>query len=228
MILLSKKKQEIFIILLKNDNKALSFNEIFSELTKQNIRISKRTVKNTLDDYNQFNKHGNPYLITKELDKTTGRTCFKINDDIETFIELARNLLNNKDFNSIFFRSKYTQQILKNIDIMKRIEKNLNLEFDRYTHKNIHQIINNSPSALYFGLFASDLKSQKTINANTLSEEAEHEIRENFISRLLDDLRDKDFFLSEDLEKLQITIKTNWKFKGKKRLDADLELTYKQ
>jgi hypothetical protein len=228
MVILSKKKQEIFTIILKNDNKALSFNEIYSELTKQNIIISKRTIKNTLDDYNQFNKHGNPNLITKELERTKGKICFKINDGIETFTELARNLLNNEDFSSTFFRSNYTQQILKKIDIMKHVEKNLNLEFDRYTFKNIHQIINNSPSALYFGLFATDLKSQKTKNANTLSQDAEHEIRENFISRLLDDLRDKDFFLSKDLEKLQITIKVNWKFKGKKSIDSDLELTYEQ
>lgn len=228
MVHLSKKKREVFAILLKYDNKLMSFSEIFSELMRQNIKISKRTVKNTLDEYNQFNKIGNITLITKELDKTTGSTCYRITAGIEAFIELARNLLNTKEFTSIFFRSNYTQQFLTNIDIMNHIEKNLNLKFDDYTTFKIHHIIYNSPSALYFGLFAKDLKSQKMKNASYLSEEAEHEIRENFIGRLLDDLRDKDFFLSKDLEKLEITINTNWKFKGKKSINVDIELTYEQ
>lgn len=213
---LTKKQRNVFAIFLKYDNKTLSFNEIFSELVKQKIRISKRTVKNTLNEFNQFNKKRNIPLIIKDLDETVGGVCFQINENIETFIELARNLLEAKEFAPIFFRSKFTQKFLDNIDIMTHVEKNLNLEFDNDTRNKIHQIIHNSPSALHFGLFAKDLKSQKIKDVDVLPEEAEHEIRENFISRLLDDLRDKDFFLSSDLEKLEIAINTIWKHKRKK------------
>jgi hypothetical protein len=69
---------------------------------------------------------------------------------------------------------------------------------------------------------------QKIKDASKIPEDAEHEIRENFISRLLDDLRAKDFFLSTDLEKLEITIQTLWKFKRKKNEKIELNLIYKQ
>ena len=225
---LTKKQRIVFSVFLKNENRVLSFNEIFSELTKQNIRISKRTVKNTLHEYDQFHTRENSPLIMKNLNETGGGVCYSINEKIETFIELARNLLSAKEFASIFFKAKFSQQFLNDLDIMKHVEKNLNVEFDEDTRYKIYQIIHNSPSALYFGLFAKNLKSQLMKNIQVLPEEAEHEIRENFISRLLDDLRDKDFFLSRDLEKLEIRIDTVWNFKRKKNIRVDLNLIYKQ
>jgi len=225
--LLSKKKRYVFAVFLRCNNKALSFTEIYSELTKQGIKISKRTVKNTLDEYNQYNTVGNPPLLKKKFDKIGG-TCFQIHKDDETFIELARNLLHTKEFGTLFYRSTYTQTLLSTVVMMQHIEKNLHLDFDAYTRRKIHQIIRNSPSALYFGLFAKELKSQKEKGIDVLPEEAEHEIRENFISRLLDDLRDKDFFLSTDIEKLEITIDTLWKYKRKKSATVELQLMYTQ
>ncbi|UCF13475.1 MAG: hypothetical protein JSW06_04250 [Thermoplasmatales archaeon] len=227
-IRLTKKQKHIFADFLKNDNKPISNPEIYSALVKRNVRISKRTVKNTLDDYDQFNKIGNPALLVKDLDKTTGGTCYKIKEDLDTFVELARGLLITKEFSPIFFQSKYAQKLLKNKSIISYIEENLNLEFLEDTKLKIHQIIQNSPSALYFGLFKKNLLSQKTEDIGFLPDEAEHEIRENFISRLLDDLRDKDFFLSENLEELGITVTMNWKFKEKKESKFNLKLKYKQ
>lgn len=225
---LTKKQRNILAIFLSTDNRALSMNEIHTELMKQHIVVSKRTVKNTLTDYNQFNKRGNTSLIIKNLDKTGGGVCFILNENVETFIELARNLLHAKEFVSLFFRSKFTQRFLDSGECMSHIERNLNVEFDKLTREKIHQIIHNSPSALYFGLFAKDLKSQKIKDASKIPEDAEHEIRENFISRLLDDLREKDFYLSPDVEKLEITIESLWKYKRKKNTEVELKLTYIQ
>lgn len=227
LLRLSIKEKEIFSYFLKKGNPPLNSNKIYGGLVEEGIKISKRTVKNTLDKYDQFNKEGEPALLIKELDKFTGGTCYVIKEDLETFIELARNLLKSK-FAHQFFQSEYSQYLLKDKIIMKYIEDNLNVKFDNDTSFKIHQIIKNSPSALYFGLFAKDLQSQKIMDKDFLPEEAEHEIRENFLSRLLDDLRDKDFFLSENLERLSITLTMDWKFKEEKRTKFDLELKYEQ
>jgi len=113
------------------------------------------------------------------------------------------------------------------IRIIKYIEENLNLVFDNNTIVIIHHIIKNSPSALYFGLFSEGLLSQKVRDSGYLKDDAEHEIRENFISRLLNDLRGKDFFLSEDIKELKIIVGMHWKFKEKKESKFNLELKYK-
>ena len=227
MVHLGKKKRAVLAILLQHKGKAISSSEIYSGLVKQDTKISKRTVKNTLDEYNQYNKLGNPSLVTKELDKITGRTCFRITPSIDTFIELARNLLITRDSASIFFKSRYAQNFLQDINLINHIEENLNLVFDDKTRDIIHQIIQNSPSALCFGLFSENLLSQKARDTGYLKDNAEHEIRENFISGLLNDLRDKDFFLSDNTRELIINVGMQWKFKEKKESKFNLELRYK-
>ena len=46
---------------------------------------------------------------------------------------------------------------------MKYIEENLNVEFDEETRLKIHYIVQNSPSALWYGLFSKNLLSQKIL-----------------------------------------------------------------
>lgn len=223
-IKLTNKEKEIFAYFVKEFDKPLTSNQIFQSLQNEGIQISKRTIKNTLDDFDQYNKKENILLLKKGLNKSGG-TCYKLEQNLPSFIILAYNLMKGK-YSQQFFQSNFCQEIIKVNNIIKHVEENLNVIFDKETSLKIHLIIRNSPSALFFSLFEKGLTSQKSKEEDILSEEAEHEIRENILSKLLDDLRDKNFFISDDIKNLGITVTTDWKFKNGKSRKFDLNLNY--
>ena len=225
-IKLTIKEKEIIVLFLKNNNNSLFSNKIYDLLIKEKKKITKRTVKNILEKYNQFNKSNNISLFIKELDNNTGGTCYRINEDIETFIELSRNLLKNT-FSNLFFQSKYAQQFIKNKNIMKYIEKNLKIEYTQEARFGIHQIVKNSPTALYFGLFAKNTLSQKLDSEDKdTTKESERLVLENFIFGLFNDLKEQNYYIEKNVKNLIVKLNLHWEIKNKKPIEINIELPY--
>ena len=80
---LTTKEKEIFIYFIKNENPRLNINKIFNGIKEENITINKRTIKNTFDKYDQFNKTDMPKLLVKDFN-TSGGTCYKIKENFES------------------------------------------------------------------------------------------------------------------------------------------------
>lgn len=190
-------------------------------------KISNKTITTTLK-MNKLYKENSLIIFDVSLDKR-GK-IYKIKDDFDTFLILAQNYLKS-GYALIFFESEYAQQFIKKQDIMAHIEKNLKIEYTKEARFKIHQIIKNSPTALYFGLFSKNTLSQQFEKENIQvdderQEDSERELIENFTFGLLNDLKQQDYYLDSKVKELTVTIQFHWKIKGRKPTDIEIELPY--